>query len=99
MPVAFGSASEVPLVMGQDALVTHSIVGLGKVSAKLEYKAPLIAPIKKGDEVGTLKVTVGDNGMPQEYPVYAGMDVAEAGFFGGIFQKIKILTGNGPAVN
>lgn len=92
-PVAMGAASQVPLVMGQDAIVTHSVTGLGAVSAKLNYKSPLIAPITKGQQVGTLSLTIGATGKPQEFPVYAGGDVAEAGFFGGMTQKIKNMLG------
>lgn len=97
-PIVYGAAKDVALVMGQDALVTHGISGLGKVSATLDYKAPLIAPVTKGQEIGTLKISIG-NGPEQSYPVFAGADVPKSGFFGGLFQKFKYMTGGAPAVN
>lgn len=90
--VAFGKAAGVPLVMGQDAVVTHSITGLGAIKATLDYKSPLIAPIAKGQEVGVLKVQIG-TGAPQTYPVFAGADVPRTGFFGGLWQKLSHLGG------
>lgn len=93
VPVSMGAASGVALVMGQDAVVTHSVTGLGAVTAKLNYKTPLIAPVVKGQKVGTLSLTIGANGTPQEFPVFAGADVPEAGFFGSMAQKFSSIFG------
>ena len=43
-------------------------------------KAPIKAPIKKGQEVAQLVVSTGDT-QPQVVPLVAGEDVGEAGFF------------------
>jgi D-alanyl-D-alanine carboxypeptidase (penicillin-binding protein 5/6) len=72
---------------------------MGKVSAKLDYKAPLMAPVVKGQEIGRLKVQIGSSTEVQSFPVYAGADVPETGFIGGLFQKLKYMAGGAPAVN
>lgn len=98
-PIAFGEQGTVPLVMGQDTVITHGIAGMGPVEAKLEYKSPLMAPVTRGQEIGILKVKIGATGASQSFPVYAGADVAKAGFIGGLFQKLKYMTQGQMATN
>ena len=48
----------------------------------LSYDAPVPAPVKKGQVIGSLKVTA--TGMPEmTIPVAAGADIEEGGFFVG----------------
>ena len=61
-----------------------------KVSAQLVSKQPLIAPIAAGSVVGTLKLAVG--GQPWgEYPVVAQSEVSLAGFFGRLWDDIRLF--------
>jgi serine-type D-Ala-D-Ala carboxypeptidase (penicillin-binding protein 5/6) len=50
-----------------------------KVSARIFYKGPLQPPVKKGDQVATLRVTTA-NDATSEVPLYAAEDVGRAGF-------------------
>ena len=53
----------------------------GNIKSTLDRKDPLVAPIKAGDRVGTLKLTL--DGKPiAELPVVSLDTVPQAGFFG-----------------
>jgi D-alanyl-D-alanine carboxypeptidase (penicillin-binding protein 5/6) len=61
-----------------------------KVTAQLVSKQPLVAPIAAGSVVGTLKLAVG--GQPWgEYPVVAQSEVPLAGFFGRLWDDIRLF--------
>ena len=61
-----------------------------KVTAQLVSKQPLIAPITAGSAVGTLKLSVA--GQPfGEYPVVALGAVPVAGFFGRLWDDIRLF--------
>ncbi len=61
-----------------------------KVSAELVSRQPLIAPVAAGSAVGTLKLAVG--GQPWgEYPVVAQEAVPVAGFFGRLWDNIRLF--------
>ncbi|WP_054619964.1 D-alanyl-D-alanine carboxypeptidase family protein [Oryzomicrobium terrae] len=61
----------------------------GKLAVSLESKQPLVAPINKGDVVGTLKITL--EGKPYgEYPVVATEAVPVAGWFGRLWDTIRM---------
>ncbi len=60
------------------------------------YDGPVPAPIEKGARIGSLNVTAP--GLPAvSYPLVAGADVAELGFFGRAFAGLGSLIGR--AVN
>lgn len=60
-----------------------------KVSATLVSQQPLIAPIQKGQPVGTLKLAL--DGKPLgEYPVVALHDMPVAGFFGRLWDALVL---------
>jgi D-alanyl-D-alanine carboxypeptidase (penicillin-binding protein 5/6) len=50
-----------------------------KISARIYYTGPLIPPVRKGDQVATLRVTTA-NDATSEVPLYAAEDVGRAGF-------------------
>jgi D-alanyl-D-alanine carboxypeptidase (penicillin-binding protein 5/6) len=91
--VQMGSDSEVPLVAARDLAVTIP-AGLtaGATSMKIRYDGPLVAPIRKGQEVAQLVITTGDT-PPQIVPLVAGDDVGRAGFFGRMWLGLKSLFG------
>ncbi len=88
-PVVYGTAKAVPLVAGADVSSTVPMTFNAKdLSVKIRYMTPLIAPIKAGQQVGTVVVGVPGAATPQEYPLLAGADVAKKGFIGLTFDKI-----------
>lgn len=90
-PVVMGLATSVPLVPARDLTVTVPRMGTDNaVSIKAVYDAPLIAPLKAGQEVGKLVVTVARM-EPVEVPMLAGADVAQQGFFKRLQTKIELM--------
>ena len=58
-----------------------------KLQPTLESQQPLVAPLQKGQRIGTLKLSL--DGKPLgEYPVVALQDVPVAGFFGRLWDAI-----------
>ncbi len=58
------------------------------------YKGPLIAPVKKGDVVGAVKISI-PRVKDFEVPLLAAEDVEEIGFFAGAFAKGMLLIEGG----
>jgi D-alanyl-D-alanine carboxypeptidase (penicillin-binding protein 5/6) len=70
-----GETRSVELLAGQDMTVALSPPEQKIVTVSMSYKGPLMAPVKAGDEVGTVRVMV--NGVAiAEAPVITGGDVA-----------------------
>jgi D-alanyl-D-alanine carboxypeptidase (penicillin-binding protein 5/6) len=91
--VQLGSDSEVPLIAPRNlAVTTPAGLASGAVKMQIRYEGPLVAPIKKGQEVAQLVVTTGDT-PPQTVPLVAGEDVGKAGFFGRAWIGLKQLFG------
>jgi serine-type D-Ala-D-Ala carboxypeptidase (penicillin-binding protein 5/6) len=91
--VQLGSDSEVPLIAPRNlAVTTPAGLASGAVKTQIRYEGPLVAPIRKGQEVAQLVVTTGDT-PPQIVPLVAGEDVGRAGFFGRAWIGLKQLFG------
>ncbi|MBD7959719.1 MULTISPECIES: D-alanyl-D-alanine carboxypeptidase family protein [Comamonas] len=61
----------------------------GKVTTQVVRTDPLLAPIAKGQQVGTLKVLVADQ-VAAELPIVALEGVDEGGFFGRTWDAIRL---------
>ena len=61
-----------------------------KVKTTVHYEEPVSAPIKKGQIVGKLKISVPDQGI-SEYPLFAMQDVEKLGAFGRIAAAFNYL--------
>ncbi len=61
-----------------------------QVKPVAQYTQPLIAPLKQGTKVGTVSLSLDGKLLRQE-PLYVLNDVAEAGFFGRVYDKIRLL--------
>lgn len=55
-----------------------------------QYTQPLIAPLQKGDKVGTVAVSL-DGKVLREESLHVLSNVAEAGFLGRIYDKVLLL--------
>lgn len=74
VPVWLGTSPTVPLVGGRDLIVTMPRNWRNNASIKVNYDAPIQAPVAKGTTLG--KLTVTGNGVPNmEVPLLAGEDV------------------------
>lgn len=61
-----------------------------QVKPVAQYRQPLVAPLKKGTKVGTVSLSLDGKVLRQE-PLYVLDDVQEAGFFGRMYDKIRLL--------
>jgi D-alanyl-D-alanine carboxypeptidase (penicillin-binding protein 5/6) len=90
--VWLGKQDTVPLQAAQDIVVTVPRQGLAEMKVSVVYDGPVPAPIQKGARIGSLNVTAP--GIPPvSYPLVAGADVAELGFFGRAFAGLGSLIG------
>ncbi len=92
IPVFGGSQPTVPVTARKPVAVTLQVDSRQGMKVTLHYKAPAQAPIKAGDQVGTLVVTAPDfPGLT--VPVYAAQDVGRSGIFSRMITGIKSLLG------
>jgi serine-type D-Ala-D-Ala carboxypeptidase (penicillin-binding protein 5/6) len=75
-----GEKHYVPLVGDGDIDLLLPTSATGAVSAEVTYDGPIKAPIKKGDQIATLRVTAAESTATNEIPLYAGEDIKSSGF-------------------
>lgn len=90
--VAMGQEKTVPLIVDQDFTATIPVNVKNDLKVEVVYDGPVIAPVRKGDEIGTLRITVPRVGS-HELPLYAGEDVNGLGFFARTMMKAKHFFG------
>ena len=84
-----GAANEVKVGSPSELLVTVPKGEADKLKAELVSQQPLIAPLAKGQAVGTLRVSF--EGKPYaEYPLVALESVAAAGFLGRAWDTLRL---------
>ncbi len=88
VPVVMGKSVTVPMAMNQDVKITVPKVPSDSYSFEVKYKTPLVAPVKAGDEVGTLKIII-PNEDNLNYPLIATQNVEKLGLFKNTLEKIK----------
>lgn len=85
-----GKENEVAVGFTHDFVMSLPKEAAQKVQVTLESRQPLVAPLEKGQEVGTLKLSV-DGKAIGDYPVVALKDVPVAGFFGRLWDAIVMF--------
>jgi len=87
-----GKQNSIPAGFGKDFVLSlpKGVASQpGRVKLEIDSRPPLIAPIKQGDTIATLKLAV--DGQPWgEYPLVALADVPLAGFFGRALDSLKL---------
>jgi len=84
-----GSGGEVKAGFPADVIVTVPKGEADKLKAELLTQQPLLAPVARGQRVGTLRVTL--DGKPLgEYPVVALETVGVAGMFGRAWDTLRL---------
>lgn len=90
--IAMGQKESLPLVVDKKFVATLPMNVKNDLKVEAVYDSPVIAPVKKGDEIGKLRVTI-----PRidtfEIPLYAGEDVKQLGFFAQTMVKAKQFLG------
>lgn len=87
-----GAAPQVPLIAARDAALTLPLAARSGMQVSVEYHEPVSAPIKKGQELGKLKITAPER-EPIEIPLQAGADIAAQGFFEKVLTKARHILG------
>jgi D-alanyl-D-alanine carboxypeptidase (penicillin-binding protein 5/6) len=88
-----GEDNEVAVGFTRDFVMSLPKEVAQNVAVSLESRQPLIAPLEKGQPVGTLKLSVDGKSLG-EYPVVALKDVPVAGFFGRLWDAIVLFFKN-----
>lgn len=86
----FGAQPTVPVVVNENIKAIYKVGEQDKLHVSAIINEPIQTPIKAGQEVGVLNVTMGDF-PPRAYKLYAGADVAEMGFFDRMIARSKLL--------
>jgi D-alanyl-D-alanine carboxypeptidase (penicillin-binding protein 5/6) len=90
VPVWGGSEKTVPVTVGKALAVTLQVDSRQKMVVAIKAMSPINAPIKQGQQVGTLTVTAPD--FPTlTVPLYAAKDVSRENIFARMFTGIKAL--------
>ncbi len=88
--VALGKEGNVALITNKDVVMTVPILPSEDITARVEMQSPVIAPIRAGQEIGTLIIKVPDL-KEHRVPVFAAQDVEKQGFISSVFAKAKYL--------
>jgi D-alanyl-D-alanine carboxypeptidase (penicillin-binding protein 5/6) len=62
----------------------------GKLQTQVEHTDPLVAPLNKGQRVGTLRVTTTAGAPVAEVPLIVQEAVPQAGLMGRAFDSIRL---------
>ena len=84
-----GSERELEAGVASDLVVSIPRGMSDHVKARFQGKEPIIAPVSAGQPVGTITVML-DNRVLGEYPVVAASDIAVAGFFGRLWDTMRL---------
>lgn len=90
IPVVWGVAETVGVRAEKSMAVTLPKMDAGNVSVDISYKTPLIAPLKEGDNVGTVTVKIAGR-EDVSIPLVTMAEVPQAGFFARLMQKLHLL--------
>jgi serine-type D-Ala-D-Ala carboxypeptidase (penicillin-binding protein 5/6) len=84
-----GATNQLPLGVADNVLVTVKRGQYDQLKATMDIPATLIAPFKKGQQVGTLRITLA--GQPvQSVPLIAMNDAPQGGFFSRLWDSIML---------
>ncbi|MBW8830426.1 MAG: D-alanyl-D-alanine carboxypeptidase [Burkholderiales bacterium] len=90
VPVWKGKSNEARLGAAGPVFVSVPRGEGGSLQTKLEHTDPLVAPLQKGQRVGTLKVTTAGGAKVAEVPLVVLDGVEQAGIFGRAWDAIRL---------
>ena len=94
VPVWLGENQKVPVRLASDLTFAGYKPALEKAKAEIVLPGPIVAPVKQGDEVGKLVITVAGQ-PPVEAPIVATAPVSKLGFFGRAIAGLSQMLGGG----
>lgn len=86
--VWYGKEDSVNLTVDDDVLKTVHMSQQDNVKATAEFDEPVKAPIKAGQEIGTIKIEI-EGQSPLNVPLIAANDVSETGMLGKFWANVK----------
>jgi D-alanyl-D-alanine carboxypeptidase (penicillin-binding protein 5/6) len=89
-PVIYGKSKTIPVGLKEDLQLSIPRMGAKNVEAITEFATPIKAPVKTGDQLGTVKITIPGQ-HPTTYPLYALSDVEESNIISKTIEKLKSL--------
>ena len=90
VPVWLGKSRHVAAVPDQDVVVTVPKGKQKEIVAKVTYEKPVSAPVKKGQKIGSLVLSVPDQ-EDRTIDLFAANDVKRQGYFGRLKELVKYL--------
>lgn len=87
-----GAAAGVVIGPGSDVVLTLPRGEAAKVTRELSVTTPVIAPVALGQQLGTMKLMLGEKVL-REVPLVAQAAVEEGGFFRRIWDTIRLWFG------
>ncbi|MBQ8436513.1 MAG: D-alanyl-D-alanine carboxypeptidase [Alphaproteobacteria bacterium] len=94
IPVCQGSEENINLIIEKNIRRTLKKSSISKIKMTAVYDKPVTAPIKKGDQLGIVKIDIPGQ-QDLEIPLIADRDVKKLGFFGRIKSNLQyLLLGN-----
>ncbi len=90
LPLMYGDSDSVELTVNRDVRITVPKAEKDSVKTEIIYNTPLIAPVNKGDMVGTLNIIIPQLGE-FKVPVVAAEDIEKAGFISRAFTNLRLL--------
>lgn len=86
-----GATPDISMVASKDVYVVMPKARRNEIKLTASYVAPIMAPVKKGAEIGTLKIEVPDQ-QTVTIPLLAGVDLERKGMFGRALDRFHYLT-------
>ncbi len=87
VPVWMGKSEEVMGYPAESLIQTHPIGEEVKISSTVEYQEPIIAPVQKGQKIGTITTILSDGNI-HETDLIAGENVEKLGFFARLKKRL-----------
>ena len=89
-PTMYAKEDNLALSVNRDVSLTIPKAQKDNVKIEVEYNSPIIAPIQKGDTVGSLHITIPQSGTFQ-VPLIAATDLEKSSFIGQSMDRLKSL--------
>jgi D-alanyl-D-alanine carboxypeptidase (penicillin-binding protein 5/6) len=88
-PIFKGNSSTVAIGLPRDVIVAVPAGTAGQVSTALARPNPLLAPVRKGQSLGSLQISIAGRPYTQ-LPMQALQDVPQAGWFGRSWDAVRL---------
>jgi len=88
--VWLGQKNKVEVVAEENFYLTIPKRKKKTINAIIEYKGPILTPIKKGDKLGKLKIYVSDK-LEKEIDILSNEDIKRSNIFARLFKSLNYL--------